>query len=398
MSMKKYDPLLSRGVEEIIGLKELNIKIASGKKLRIKHGVDPTTEKLTLGHAVNYQKLLEFQEAGHKVVFLIGDFTARFGDPSDKDKARKLRDKKEVKEMSRDYLKQIGVILDLKKTEIRYNSEWYDSMSAEQLIKIMSCFTVDRMLERDMFVRRRAKHEEIGLHELIYPVLQGFDSVMLKSDVTICGTDQKFNELQGRKLQRDFNQDPQSIITVPMLVGTDGKQKMSQSLGNDIGILEEANGQFGKIMSIPDAVIGDYYELAARTSGKELSKIKKMLKDVKNRRGLKAALARDIVNLYHGSEAALVAEGEFNRIFRDKLNPNKMQEFKIKKNTRFNILELLMELQTVKSKSEARRLVEQHGVRIDGSIIEDPKATICLYDGMVVRVGKMKFVKIRSKD
>jgi len=245
-----------------------------------------------------------------------------------------------------------------------------------------------------MFQRRKKNNEEIRLHEPIYPILQAFDSVMLKSDITVCGTDQKFNELQARKLQKEFNQKPQAVMTMPILPGIDGKEKMSQSLGNDIGILEEPNSQFGKIMSIPDDLIVTYFELAARTSGKELKEIKKEIKNPKKRRKLKAALAEDIVALFHGSEAALLAKENFDRIFKEKKEPIDIPIYKIKRKKCDKLFNLLVDLDLAPSKSEAKRLIKQRGVKIDNAVIDVPDNRICLYDGMVIRVGKMKFLKI----
>lgn len=392
---KKYEVLLTRGVEEIIGKEELIKKLESGKKLRIKHGVDPTTADLHIGHGVNYHKLREFQEQGHKIVFLIGDFTARFGDPSDKIKTRSMRDKKEIKKLENNYLDQVGKIIDLKKAEIRHNSEWYDKFTGEDILNLLARFTTDRMLERDMFDKRRKNKEEIAYHEPVYPMLQGYDSVMLKSDITVCGTDQLFNELQGRKLQKEFGQDPQAIMTVPILVGTDGVQKMSQSLGNYIGINEPASIQFGKVMSIPDKLIPQYFELAARIAGKELEQIKKGAKNPLKCRDLKAELARTIVAFYHGVEAAEVAEEDFNRVFRDKKDPIDIPEVKIANPKCEDLPQMLVDLMLASSKSEARRLIEQGGVRIDKAQITDSKAHVCFHNGMVLQVGKFKFVRIR---
>jgi len=395
MSTFKDESMMKLGVEEIIGETDLIKEISSGTKLRIKHGVDPTTPDLHIGHAVNYLKLREFQERGHKIVFLIGDFTARFGDPTDKNKMRKLRDKKDVREMAKKYLVQIGKILDLKKTELRYNSEWYDHMKAPEFLDLLAHFSASRVLERDMFQERFKNNEEVGLHELIYPVLQGYDSVMLKSDMTICGSDQKFNELQGRKLQEEFGQKPQIIMTTPILLGIDGKNKMSQSMGNYVGIDEPANVQFGKIMSIPDDIVPVYFELAARITGKELTVIKNKWKNVDARRDLKAELARSVVSIYYGLEKAVVAEEDFNRVFRDKNYPLNIPEAKIKNPRCEDLPQLLSDLKLVSSKSEARRLIEQGGVKIDKAVIEDYKAHICFHDKMVVQVGKFKFLKIR---
>ena len=395
MSIKIHEGLLKRGTEEIIDESKLISKLSSKKKLRIKHGIDPTSPDIHLGYAVIYQKLREFQELGHKIVFLIGDFTGRFGDPTDKLKSRRMRDAKEVKDLSKNYLKQVGKILDLKKTEIRYNSEWYDKMRLEEFLHLMSLFTEMRLLERDMFQNRIKEGLDIGAHEVVYPILQGYDSVMLKSDLTICGRDQKFNELQGRKLQEIFGQDPQAIMTVPILLGTDGKNKMSQSLSNYIGISESPSTIYGKIMSIPDDLIPHYFELAARITGKELEKIKSNCKNPKKRRDLKAELARTIVSIYNSSENAVVAEEEFNRVFRDKSYPIDMPDINIKNPRCEDISQLLYDLKLVSSKSEARRLIEQGGVKIDRAVIRDWKADICFHDKMVLQVGKFKFVRIR---
>lgn len=395
MSTNKYNELINRGVEEIIGEKELLKMLASGKKLRIKHGIDPTSTDIHLGYAVIYQKLKEFQELGHKIIFLIGDFTGRFGDPTDKLKTRKMRSAEEVKKTASKYLEQVGKILDLKKTEVRYNSEWYDKMTLEDFLHIKSNFSHAQLIERDMFQERIKKGLEINAREIDYPILQAYDSVILKDDITVCGSDQKFNELQGRVLQKEFNQKPQVVMTMPLLIGLDGKNKMSQSLGNYISIDEAPISQFGKIMSIPDELIGHYFELAARTTGKELAKIKKDLKDPKKRRDLKANLACDIVALYHGAEESSLAEEEFNRVFRDKKYPINIPEVKIKNPTCEDLPQMLVDAKLVSSKSEARRLIEQNAVKIDKAIIDDFKAKICFHDGMILQVGKLKFVKIR---
>lgn len=395
--MSINDILLTRGVEEIIIQKELEKKLKSGKKLRIKHGVDPTSAKLHIGQAVVYHKLREFQELGHKIIFLIGDFTARLGDPSDKLKTRQMRSKKEVMDMAKNYLNQVGKIIDIKKTEVRYNGEWYDKMKLEDFLHVKSNFTHARLIERDMFQERIKKGLDISAQELDYPVLQGYDSVMLKSDLTICGTDQKFNELCGRQLQEAYGQIPQDIITVPILVGLDGKSKMSQSLKNEIGLDDEPNIMYGKVMSIPDEAVLNYYELAARVGGKELEQIKKSFQDPKNRRDIKADLAKEIVTLYHGPEQAVVAEEEFNRIFRDKKAPIDIPEVVVKKATLSDLPQLLFDLKLVQSKSEARRLITQNAVKVDRVVINNPKAVMEYHNDMVIQVGKLRFVKIKIK-
>lgn len=394
MKKENIKELLSRSVQEIVVAKSLQNKLKSGKVLRVKHGIDPTTPDLHLGYAVVYHKLREFQEAGHKIVFLIGDFTARLGDPTDKKKARKLRKADEVKKMAANYLRQAGKIINLQKTEVRYNSEWYDKMSAHDLVELESRFTVARLLERDMFERRMKAREEISAHEIIYPILQGYDSVMLKSDLTVNGLDQKFNELQGRKLQLEFGQKPQDILMVPMLLGTDGKQKMSQSLGNYISLDDSPSEMYGKVMSIPDKVIIHYAELAARMDKKEMSKIKKMIK--KNPRDAKAQVAKSIVELYYKGKGG-EAEAEFNRIFKDKEDPFDMPEIKIKSKKPQKLVDILYKTKLVSSKSEAKRLIEQGGIKIDKAKICDIDEVLKFHEGMVIQLGRHRFVKIRLK-
>ncbi|MFH1656750.1 MAG: tyrosine--tRNA ligase [Candidatus Nealsonbacteria bacterium] len=392
---QKIEEILSRGIEKVIKQDDLEKKLKSGKQLRVKHGIDPTTSDLHLGYSVVYLKLKELQDLGHKIVFLIGDFTARFGDPTEKLKTRKLRSKKEVKKLAKNYLKQVASILDLKKTEVRYNSEWYDKMSAEELLQLMSNFTTSRMLERDMFQKRLKKGLDVQYHEPVYPILQGYDSVMLKSDLTVCGIDQIFNELKARDLQVKDGQAPQDIIAVKMLVGLDGKEKMSQSLGNYIGIVEKSEQQYGKIMSIPDNLIFDYFELITRLP---LDKIKRLKQDIKskkiNPRDLKARLAREVVSIYHNKEKALLAEKEFDKIFKDKKAPSDIPEIKIS-GQKINILDLLIKTKLVSSKTEAKRLIEQKGVKINNKVQNDWQKIIEIKKGMIIQIGKRRFIKIK---
>lgn len=403
----KIKEILTRGVEEIIVKESLEKKLKSGKVLRIKHGVDPTTSDLHIGQAVVYWRLRVFQEMGHKIVFLIGDFTGRFGDPSEELKTRKLRPKEKVRKLARNYLKQIAKIFDIKKTEVRYNSQWYDKMSAAELLKLMSHFSHQRMLERDMFQKRIKKEKFIGLHEPAYPVLQAYDSVVLKSDLTVIGTDQLFNELQARKLQEDFGQQPQDIIAMKLLLGTDGKRKMSQSLGNFISIDEPPQEQYGKTMSIPDHLIIPWFELTTRLPLAEVNLIKKELKAGKiNPRDVKARLAQEIVTLYHGPKLAQEAEKEFERIFKAGEKPSKIKSFRFHRESStksgqklearsLNILDLLVKLKMAPSKAEARRLIQQKGVKIDDKIVENWKKVIKIKGETIVQVGKRRFVKIR---
>jgi tyrosyl-tRNA synthetase len=388
---QKIKELLTRGVKKTVKKESLIKKLNSSKKLRVKHGIDPTTKDLHLGYSVVYLKLRELQEMGHKVVFLIGDFTARFGDPTAKLEARTLRPKKEVKDLAKNYLRQIAKLLDLKKTEIRYNSEWYDKMKAEDLLRLMSSFTTMRMLERDMFQNRMKKGLDIRFHEPVYPVLQGYDSVMLESDLTVCGTDQLFNEIKGRELQEKFGQEPQDIIGTEILIGLDGKEKMSQSLGNYIGLEEKPEEQYGKIMSIPDELIFDYFELLTRVP---MNEITKLMKGNINPKEIKSRLAKEIVIMYHNKKEAEKAEKEFNKVFKNKELPSNIPQVKIK-GAKLNILDLLKEAKLVSSKAEARRLVEQGAVKIDNKIQNNWKIIIKLKKGLIIQVGKRRFAKLR---
>jgi len=386
------EAVLTRGVQEVVVDKDLRKKLLSGKQLRVKHGVDPTSKDLTLGHAVVYEKLRQFQELGHKIVFLIGSFTARFGDPTDKNKTREMRGKKEVLAMGKNYVKQLSKILDIKKVEIRYNGEWYDKFSGEDMLRLMSKFTVARMLERDMFQKRIKEEKEIYYHEPVYPILQGYDSVMLKSDLTVIGSDQKFNELQARPLQEESGQAPQDIVIMPLLVGTDGSQKMSQSLGNYIGISDPANEMFGKIMSIPDELIYNYFELCTRVTEAELGEIEQVLKSGVNPRDIKIKLAKEIIKIYHSEKAADKAEQEFINVFSKNQIPEDIEKKVF--TAGLNALDLLVELEMVKSKGEARRLVEQRGVKVNEEVLEgwdkdDFKA------GDIIQIGKRKFIELK---
>jgi len=393
---KKINELLTRGVNEIVVADSLKTKLKSGRVLRVKHGVDPTTADLHLGYAVVYEKLRQFQELGHKIVFLLGCFTGRFGDPTDKSEVRKLRSKKEVENLAKNYIKQLDKILDIKKIEVRSNSEWYDKMSAEDLLHLMSEFTVARMLERDMFQERIKQGRDIGLHEPVYAALQGYDSVMLKSDLTVVGTDQKFNELQARKLQEKAGQKPQDLVMMPLLIGTDGKMKMSQSLDNYIALKDSADDMYGKIMSIPDEQIINYFTLVTRMSLDEIKKITIQLKLGSNPRDVKAKLAREIVKIYHGLAAGSAAAEAFDKQFKNKEVPDNIPVLNVECR-KWKVVDLLTKTKLASSKSEARRLIEQGGVKIDKRklTIKDLEKLADVESGMIVQVGKRKFVKIK---
>jgi tyrosyl-tRNA synthetase len=395
MSSENTNELLGKGVEEIIGEKEFLQALKKEKKLRIKYGVDPTKPDIHLGHTVEMRILKKLQNKGHKIIFLIGDYTSRIGDPSGRNSARPILSDDEIKKNSKSYFDQVGKILDVKKTEIRYNSEWYNKMKFKDILDLASKFTVAQIIERDDFNDRLAKGIDLGMHEIFYPLMQAYDSVMIKADIAFCGSDQRFNEIAGRELQKKMGQVPQSIVICKLLIGLDGKIKMSKSANNYIGITEDPNIVYGKVMSIPDDLIVQYYTLATSNKLEKLNQIEKILKDPSKRRDIKAELAREIVSSLYDLESAVIAENEFNRVFRDKELPLNIKDVKIKNPKCEDLPQMLFDLKLATSKSDARRLIEQGGVKIDKAVISDYKADICFHDKMVVQVGKLKFVRVR---
>jgi tyrosyl-tRNA synthetase len=392
---QKIKELLTRGVEEIIDKNHLEGRLKRGQCLRIKHGIDPTGPKIHLGRASQFWKLRGFQELGHQIVLIIGDFTGMIGDASDKDSLRPVLSEKQIKENMKDYAKQIGKILDMDKVELHYNSEWLDKLTAKDLIKLSMNFTAQQMIQRRNFKERWEESKEIGLHELSYPLLQGYDSVAVKADLELGGSDQLFNLLAGRDLQKSFGQEPQDIMTTKMLLGTDGR-KMSTSWGNVITIMDGAEDIYGKVMSMRDECIPEYFELCAQTSLQEVQSIKTKLSGGRaNPRDIKAKLAREIVSIYHGGAAARRAEEEFNRVFKKKEAPSEMTVVKIKAG-KYPILDLLVRLKMALSKAEAKRLVVQGGVKIGGKTEKDWHKNIEALSGMVLQVGKRKFVKLEN--
>jgi tyrosyl-tRNA synthetase len=388
--MGNLEEILSRGVEEIIEKDSLIEKLKSRKKLRFKFGVDPTAPDIHLGIAVLLRKLAEFQKLGHKIIFLIGDFTATIGDPSGVNKTRPILTPREIDQNARTYLAQAGKILDIKKTEIRKNSEWYKKMSLADFLKIKSHFTIQRILERDDFSDRLKQGVEIVSYEIDYPVLQAYDSVMLRADIEIGGTDQKFNMLAGRRLMKKMGLPPQDVMTMKILVGTDGKKKMSKSLGNYIGVSEQPFTMYGKIMSIPDELIEPYLLLCTDISLDEV-------RAIKNPRDRKARLAFEIVQIYHGQKAAQEAEEEFNQIFKESQVPSKIPVTFVKSS---KIIDILVETGLASSKSEARRLVEQGGVGVQIKNkrvkIKDINASIPIKENPIIQVGKRRFVRVKK--
>jgi tyrosyl-tRNA synthetase len=394
---QKIAQLLTHNTEEVIIKESLKKKLSSGKKLRIKLGCDPSRPDLHLGHSIVIGKLKEFQDMGHQVVFIIGDYTGMIGDPSGKSKTRLALSKAEVQKNAKTYLKQVGKILNVEKTEIRFNSEWHSKLNFEDILKLTSKFTVARILERDEFTKRIKSGTDIAVSEMLYPMMQAYDSVMIKADIEIGGTDQKFNLLAGRELQKKMGMPEQDIITCPLLVGLDGKEKMSKSLDNYIGIAENANSMFGKIMSISDDMIFYYLKLLTVKTDKELKELSLVLKNrTQNPRELKVQLAKEIIALYNSAEKAEKAEKEFNQIFRDKEKPTDIPEIRISEKE-FPILDLIMEAKLATTKSEARRLVEQGGVKINDDVQKDFKKAVVIKNGMILQVGKRKFVKITTK-
>lgn len=391
----QIEEILNRGIAEINVKSDLSEKLKAGKKLRVKFGIDPTGFDLTLGHAVPLRKLKQFQDAGHHIILLFGNFTAQIGDPTGKSQTRKVLTKADVMQNAATYLEQAGKIIDTNKIEVVYNADWLENMSFSEVLKLAGNFTVAQMLERDMFQERIKNNREINLVEFMYPLMQGYDSVPLKADVEIGGTDQLFNMMCARPIQKSNGQEPQNVITVPILVGTDGHEKMSKSLGNYIALTDTPREMFGKTMSIPDDVILNYFELATEVSMDEIQKIKKDLEAGINPRDIKIRLGKEIVKLYHSVKDADQAEEEFINMFQKKGKPDEIEEISLEK-TEYNIVDLISETQMVSSKSDARRMVEQGAVKVNDEKIDSYEKIIQIGDGVLVQVGKRKFLKIKT--
>jgi tyrosyl-tRNA synthetase len=388
------DELLTRGVDQIIGLEELQQALASSKKLRIKFGVDPTRPDLHLGHAVVLRKLRAFQDLGHTVIFLIGDYTTKIGDPSGKSKTRPMLTDDEIAGHVKTYLAQVGEILDVKKAEIRYNSEWLGKLSFGDLISLASNMSVAQIIERDDFKNRLEAGQELALHELLYPLMQAYDSVALEADMEFGGTDQLFNLLAGRALQKKLGQKPQIVFTCELLVGLDGFKKMSKSLDNYVGFTDTPLDSYGKIMSLPDNLIAPYYKLCSEVPLAVIDELVKTLAAGANPRDSKASLAREIVRSYHGEAAALKAESDWNKQFRQGGQPDDIEDFTVKVGT--PIIDILTQSGLAKSKTDARRLIEQGGVRLREVVVmlsDSPKPK----DGDILQVGKRRYLKLRLK-
>lgn len=402
MSPQEQLAELGRGIVDFISKKELEKKLIksqeTGKPLTIKAGFDPNRPDLHLGHTVLINKMKQFQTLGHKVCFLIGDFTAMIGDPTGKNETRPPMTKEAIDENAKTYAKQVFKILDPAKTEVMYNSKWFSAFEAADFIKLSSQYTVARMLERDDFSKRFKEHQSIALHEFLYPLIQGHDSVAMKADVELGGTDQLFNLLVGRDLQKDAGLAPQVVMTVPLLEGLDGVQKMSKSLDNYIAVEDSPRDMFGKTMRVSDELMIKYYELLTDLSNQDIEQIQAKLKSgEKHPREAKVFLAKYLVTRFHSEEAAESAEKEFNRIFVDKGLPDEMPEFDFPSDKEKWICHLLVESQLAKSSSEGRRLIQGKAVEIKGEKVMDPQLKVELVAGdeFVLKAGKKKFAKIR---
>lgn len=396
----KIDQLLTRRVSEAIGAEELREKLVSGRQLRIKFGADPTSPDLHLGHAVVMRKLREFQNLGHKVVLILGDYTARVGDPTGKSKTRPMLTEDEIAANAKTYLDQVGKILDIEKTEIRYNGEWFAKMSMSEIIQLTSKFTVARMIERDDFEKRLASGTDIHMHELLYPMMQAHDSIMIDADVELGGTDQKFNMLAGRELQKKMGKAPQNVMTCPLLVGLDGEKKMSKSLGNYIGIYDAANDMFGKTMSLPDAMLWNWFELVTDITKEEMETMRTACESgAMNPRDAKMRLGREIVTQYYNEEAAQKAEEHFISTFQKKEIPEDIAEVSIDAQEML-LIDLLAheKIAFAKSKSEARQLIEQGGVKVNDEVITNLTAMVKIsHTPTLIQKGKRFFVKVKSE-
>ena len=387
--------LIKRGIDEFIGEEELVKKLSKKKTLVVKAGFDPTAPDLHLGHTVLINKLKHFQDLGHRVIFLIGDFTGMIGDPSGKNKTRPTLKSEDIKENAKTYKKQIFKILDPNKTEVLFNSSWCNKLGAEGIIKLAANYNLARMLEREDFNTRYKNNQSIAIHEFLYPLIQAYDSIALEADVELGGTDQKFNLLVGREMQRAFDQEPQAVITVPILEGLDGVKKMSKSLDNYVGIDEAPDEMFGKIMSISDDLMWRWFDLLSFRSNQEISDLKKEQKAGKNPRDIKILLAKELIERFHSAKDAQSAEEAFINRFQKGIIPSDIEEVSISiEGNDVPLPNLLKEVALVSSTSEAMRMIKQGAVKIDDIKIEDPKLTVKKNTSGVFQVGKRKIKKV----
>ncbi len=392
---------LRKGTVDVIREEDLKSKLErsakTGKPLRVKLGLDPTAPDIHVGHTVVIRKLKAFQDLGHTVIFLIGDFTGMIGDPSGKNVTRPPLSREEVNANAETYKRQMFKLLDPEKTELRFNGEWMDKFTASDFVKLCAKTTVKQILERDDFTKRLNEEKPISLHELLYPLVQGYDSVALNADIELGGTDQKFNLLMGRNLQREFEQEPQVVITTPLLEGLDGVNKMSKSLNNYIGIDESPNEMFGKVMSISDELMWRYYDLITDLTPGEIATLKSEIEAGKNPRDVKVNLAKLIIKDFHSAEAAQAAEDEFNRRFVKKEVPDEIAEVVIAAQS-YRLADLVVASGLVETKGEAKRLIEQGGVKIDGEKAMTASSEVDMANGksVILQVGKLKFARLKA--
>ena len=394
--------IFKRGADELLVESEVAHKLArarlSGKPLRIKLGLDPTAPDIHLGHTVVLNKMRQMQDLGHQVIFLIGDFTSMIGDPSGRNDMRPPLSREQIQANATTYHAQASKVLDPARTEIRYNSEWSDPLGAAGMIKLAAKYTVARMLERDDFAKRFANQQPIAVHEFLYPLMQGYDSVALQSDIELGGTDQKFNLLVGRELQRHYGQEPQCILTMPLLEGLDGVDKMSKSKGNYIGITEGPGSMFGKLMSISDVLMWRYYELLSFRSMADIAKLKAECEGGRNPRDAKVMLAQEIVTRFHSPADAQAALAEFEARFRDGAMPEDMPEVSLDAGEAgLPIAQVAKQAGLVESTSEALRLIAQRGLKVDGSVVADKGLALARGTTAVVQAGKRKFARVTLK-
>jgi len=390
--------VFKRGADELIVEAELAEKLKRGRPLRIKEGFDPTRPDLHLGHTVQFNKLRQLQELGHHIIFLIGDFTGMIGDPTGRNVTRPPLTREELEANAKTYTDQVFLILDREKTEVAFNSKWLQALGADGMIRLAAKYTVARMLERDDFATRYREGQPIAVHEFLYPLAQGYDSVALKADVELGGTDQKFNLLVGRELQRHYGQEPQCILTLPLLEGLDGVNKMSKSLDNYVGITETPNEMFGKLMSISDELMWRYYELLSFRPLEEIARLRRECADGRNPRDAKVMLAQEIVARFHSKTAAEHALAEFEARFKQGAMPENMPEYAVTVPAAFPngfpIAQLAKAVDVVDSTSEALRLIQQRGLRVDGEVVTDKALAIPAGRTVIVQAGKRKFARV----
>ena len=399
ISIEKQLEVIKRGTVELVDEKELVGKLNKGRPLRVKAGFDPTAPDLHLGHTVVMQKLKQFQDLGHTVIFLIGDFTARIGDPSGRDDTRPELSADTIRENARTYIDQAAKIIDMERAEVRYNSEWLEKMSIMEFAELGRKQTVARVLERDDFRKRMSEGHDITLLEFYYPLMQAQDSVALNADVELGGTDQIFNLLMGRTIQKRSGQEPQVVITMPLLVGTDGVQKMSKSYGNYIGISESPRDIFGKMMSVSDDLMWTYYELLSDLSLEEIEQLKEHVITGKlHPKVAKENLAAEIVERFHSEEDAVAAREEFERVFKKKDTPDEIDEHLLEsQDAEISLVDVMLEIKLVASKSDARRMIKQRAVEVDGERVEDIDATLSTDGESLLKVGKRRFARVKFK-